>query len=76
MIKEKEFEGYAITDGDDGYCFGVHAMLSSVPDIKSWSNNNSDEMISWLDEVFEDNQGKKVKVSIRIEVEEWKLKKI
>jgi hypothetical protein len=68
MKYEKEFKGYATVDGDDGYCFGVHATFSEVKGKNG--GDFSTEMIDWLDGIFDQNLSKKIKVSISIDVEE------
>jgi len=60
------FEGIATTDGDDPYCFGVHA---------SWVNKNPvrkdiqqcSEIIDLLDKVFKEKEGKRLRVTVIIE---------
>ena len=59
---KKIFKGIATIDGDDPYCYGVHAMWKDKP-INQYTN-----VIDFLDEQFEKYKDKQLKVTIEIEV--------
>jgi len=68
MKIEETFEGYAVMDGDDGYCFGVHGMMAPTPGTKKWDPDNSSALINLIDEFTEANEGKKIRIKISMEV--------
>ena len=68
MMKEikKTFKGIAIVEGDDGFCYGVHASFRKQAKNKQCFDTIDTSMIDWLDEQFQKLKGKKVEVTVII----------
>jgi hypothetical protein len=73
----KEFEGVLALDGDDGYCYGIHLMFEDNSEIdtlhraalaSSGEARARTEVIDFLDDVASANIGKKVKITITVEL--------